>query len=150
MRTSTLLILLSIAAASAGAAAACDDGYHYVYTAQRWNDASGCLEDYTPIEVVPGDGVSSNCPALCLTVGEDLYVSTVCPPLPSNATAADPQTSPCKEALAAAAKEISCSAGDASDGDASDDGASDDGAGDEGDAGSADDGAAPPGDAATD
>ncbi|MGC4079510.1 MAG: hypothetical protein QM702_21210 [Rubrivivax sp.] len=95
------------------AAAACEDSRFYVYTAQRWNAEEGCLEEYGPIEVVSGAGVSAACPAACLRVGEDLYVSTLCPPLPDNATAVDAKDGECKDALAAAAKKLACGAAEA-------------------------------------
>ena len=36
----------------------CEDDPRYVYTAQRYDEARGCLEEYRAIEAVPGDSVS--------------------------------------------------------------------------------------------
>lgn len=95
-------------AAAATIVVACSDAKVYVYTAQKWNPAASCLEEYVPIETVDGDGADSTCPAACLSVGDDLYVSTLCPPLPANATPV-PATDPvCKEALAAEAQKRAC------------------------------------------
>src|SRR5262249_34517199 len=60
-----------------------------------------CLERYSSVEYVEGSGVSSRCPAHCLTVGTATYVSTVCPPLPANAVALDPTDEACVTAMAA-------------------------------------------------
>ncbi len=126
MRAFHVVLLASLAAV--GLAAACKEDDYYVYTGQRWNADQGCLEDYKPIERVPGNDVSSNCPASCFTVDQDTYVTTVCGALPFNANEADPKTSPCKEALAAAAKQLNCSSIDASAaGDAADEGGDDGG-----------------------
>lgn len=113
MRLPSLLRLLAALAIPAGVAVACEESNQHVYTGQRWNDALQCLDDYAPIEMVPGADVSSTCPATCFAVDEELYVTTLCGPLPGNATAVPLGTSPCKEALAAMAKGASCSAPDA-------------------------------------
>jgi hypothetical protein len=89
---------------------ACDDDPRYVYTAQRYDEAAGCLEEYSAIEVVPGDSVSVRCPPACLSVGDDLYVSPVCPPLPDNAVAVDPSDPTCAAALEAARSATLCDA----------------------------------------
>jgi hypothetical protein len=148
MRLVFVLAPVALTAAAAVAVAACHEAEQYVYTAQRYDEANECLEDYAPIEMVSGSEVSSLCPATCFAVDTDVYVSRLCPPLPPNATEGDPSTSPCKEALAAAAKNVFCSSLDASE----DDGGGGDEAGgddDGGDAG-ADDGAAPEPDDASD
>jgi len=63
--------------------AACEGAESYVYTAQRYDPAGACLEPYAPVEVVEGPGVAATCPETCLTVGTEVYVTTMCPPLPA-------------------------------------------------------------------
>lgn len=109
--TRTLARLTLLGAASAWAAAACTGTESYVYTAQRFDPSQGCLEDYESIELVAGSGASATCPAACLSFQEELYVSTVCPPLPAGAEAADASDPTCAAALAAANQEATCGAG---------------------------------------
>lgn len=104
---------LALLGAAVTIVVACSDAKLYVYTAQKWNATDRCLESYTPIETVEGEGADAFCPATCLSVGGDLFVSTVCPPLPDNATrvpASDPE---CRDALAAEAQKRSCEATEA-------------------------------------
>lgn len=72
--------------AALAAAAACESADSYVYTAQRFDAAAACLEPYRAVEVVEGPGVAATCPASCLTVGVEVFVTTMCPPLPTIAT----------------------------------------------------------------
>jgi hypothetical protein len=114
MRPRLLALLLSISAAGAVASvAACEDIPFYVYSAQKWNVDGACLEAYVPVDVVQGSGADSSCPAACLMIGKDLYVSTVCPPLPANATAVAATDPACKAALEAARRGDACDAADA-------------------------------------
>ena len=92
---------------------ACDEDPRYVYTARHFDSTAGCLEDYEPVETVPGDGVSATCPESCLTVGKEVYVSTMCPPVPAIATALDSDAADCLAALDASYLEASCSGGEA-------------------------------------
>lgn len=88
---------------------ACDVPF-YVYSARRWNAADACVEPYVPIDRVSGEGADSSCPAVCLSVGAALYVSTVCPPLPPSATEV-PATDPtCRAALDAMNRNRVCGA----------------------------------------
>lgn len=104
------LVLAAVTLAAGAATAAClSEDPRYVYTAQRFDPAAGCLEDYAPVETVPGDTVLSTCPAACLTVDGEVYVSTVCPPLPDIASPLEPSDPACQAALEAARREVSCS-----------------------------------------
>lgn len=105
------LALCTVSLLAAAAFVAClDEDPRYVYTAQKYDPALGCLEDYAAVETVPGDSVSSVCPVTCLTANASVYLSTVCPPVPAIATALDAASPECQEALDAARLEASCSA----------------------------------------
>jgi hypothetical protein len=71
----------------------------YVYSARPWNAADACVEPYVPVDRVDGEGAGSSCPAVCLSVGRQLYVSTVCPPLPPSATEVAATDPSCRAAL---------------------------------------------------
>lgn len=103
-------VAATIAAAAAGAAASCITTETYVYTAQKYDEANDCLAAYTPVETVNGSGARATCPTACLSVGEALYVSTMCPPLPAVATPVGADAGACKAALAAAARGGTCDA----------------------------------------
>lgn len=122
---------LAVIGVGAGIAAmvACDDDSRYVFTARRYNDANACLEDYTAVERVPGDGVSVRCAPACLAVRDVLYVSPVCPPLPDIAVAVDEGDPRCKAALDAYRAEAFCSSAGAAQDDAGEDGGGDAGGG---------------------
>ena len=83
------------------ATAACVSADSYVYTAQRFDPAGACLEPYRAVEVVEGPGVAATCEASCLTVGGDVFVTTMCPPLPTVATELASDDAACMAALAA-------------------------------------------------
>jgi hypothetical protein len=101
-----------------GSVTSCLTTQSYVYFAQRYDPTGDCVEAYEAIEVVNGSGASSTCPAACLTVGADLYVSTVCPPLPAIATEVEADAGDCILALAAAKSGGTCDApADGGDGD---------------------------------
>lgn len=99
--------VLAAGVAALASVVACDVPF-YVYSARRWNAADACVEPYVPIDRVEGEGADSSCPAVCLSVGAQLYVSTVCPPLPPSATEV-PATDPiCRAALDAANRDRIC------------------------------------------
>ena len=81
LRKTSLVLVLGLAAI-----AACEGADSYVYTARRYDAAGACLEPYAPVEVVDGPGVAATCPETCLTVGEEVFVTNMCPPLPAIAT----------------------------------------------------------------
>lgn len=127
--------------ARAGALAllgACSDAKTHVFSAQLYEQARGCLDDYAAIDVVEGGDGSARCAPACFVGGGAYYVSTMCAPFPAALAPADLDAAAdptCVAALAAAAAGKSCSApvdaGDGRDaaGDAGDDGgdAGDDG-----------------------
>lgn len=101
-------VTLAVAAGALTSVVSCEDAQSYVYSAQKYDPAAMCLATYKPVEVVNGSGASSTCPPACLTVGADLYVSTMCPPLPAIATAVEADASDCIAALAAVKAHASC------------------------------------------
>lgn len=101
------------AAALAGVVAAivaCDDNPRYVYTARRFDEAKGCLDDYRGLDTVPGDTVSVRCRETCLTSFDIVYVSPVCPPFPENVSELEESAPECQAALDASRMDVSCSA----------------------------------------
>lgn len=124
-RTQGLALAALSTALGVVAFVACDDDSRYVYTARRYNDSNACLEDFKPVERVPGDGVSVRCAPACLAVRDVLYVSPVCPPLPDIAVAVDESEPRCKAALDAYRAETFCSTLGATDDDAGEDGGGD-------------------------
>lgn len=103
-----LVLALLALAGIVVAIVACDDNPRYVYTAQRYDSRRGCLEDFRGVETIPGDSVSVRCGQTCFTVGDDLYISPVCPPLPDNATELEQSDEECQAALDASRQEASC------------------------------------------
>jgi hypothetical protein len=93
---------------AAAATEACIATDSYVYSAQRYDPTADCVTASKSIEVVNGPGASAVCPATCLMVGDNLYVSTLCPPLPTIATAVDEDAGACIAALAAVASGGTC------------------------------------------
>ena len=96
------------------AGAACEGADSYIYTARRHDPARGCLEPYAAVEVVDGPGVAATCPETCLTVGSDVFVTTMCPPLPAIATELQNDDEACVAARRASA--VTCGEDDAADG----------------------------------
>ena len=88
--------------------AACVGEEKYVYSARRYDPDADCLDPYSPVESVPGEGAGSRCPPSCLTTGGDVFVTTMCPPLPAIATAVPGSAEDCKAALAALAARRTC------------------------------------------
>jgi hypothetical protein len=133
MRTRLALLVVAVLLLVA-AAASCEDQRSYVYSAQKFEADKGCLDTYTTVEVVQGAGANATCAPTCMSVGDSVFVSTMCPPLPAVATALPTDASPCLEALDAEVQEASCAnagSGDDGGGEAGDDGG-DDGGGDDG------------------
>jgi hypothetical protein len=102
------------------ASIACDASGPLVYTAQPYSPEGGCVGDYVPVGVVQGTSLSGACPPACLTINGQLYVSTACPPFPSEAVAAS-DSPDCPAALGAVASGLSCDQTTAAEG-GSDDG----------------------------
>jgi len=101
---------VSGAALLGGSVTSCLTTQSYVYSAQKYDPQADCLEANAAVELVTGSGASSTCPAVCVTVGADLFVSTVCPPLPTVATAVPADAGDCIAALAAAKRGGTCDA----------------------------------------
>ena len=129
-------VLLGGAAAIAMVVAivSCDDDSRYVYTARRFDEANGCVDPYTAIERVEGDEVSVLCPEACLTVKDVVFVSTVCPPLPSIAQELGEDDPRCQAALEAFRSEEYCDPSERGDGGVEEDGGEEDGGGEDEDA----------------
>jgi hypothetical protein len=109
----------------------CKESGPRVYTAQAYRTDADCLDHYAPLGLVEAEELPSTCDPVCLRVGEQLYVSTVCEPYPSEA-APEPADSPeCEKALASLDKPF-CGEADGGGGAESDsaesDGAESDGA----------------------
>jgi hypothetical protein len=133
MATTAVLAAL----ASAASVASCITTDSYLYTAQKYDPTNDCVTAYKAVEVVTGSGASARCAPACLMVGDDLYVSTLCPPLPAIATAVGADAGTCIAALAAAATGGTCDAPAATEG-GTDDGGAEAEAGGDTDAGDAD------------
>lgn len=110
-RAKHLLALLAIGLGLSAlvTVAACDDRNVYVYSAARFDPDNACLADYGPLETLPGEGASARCSARCMTFEGALYVSTVCPPLPTGAEVVPANASECVAALRAFTSGASCS-----------------------------------------
>ena len=104
----TVAMALGGSVLTTGGLASCISSDSYVYTAQKYDSTNDCVNAYAPVEVVNGSGASAKCPPVCLMVGSDVFVSTLCPPLPDIATAVDNDAGPCIAALAAAASGGTC------------------------------------------
>lgn len=103
-RTPPLVIALAGLAAlgALGAENGCDPVDAYIFTARRYDADGGCTHYSTAIEQVSGPGADANCRARCLRVNGALFVSTICPPLPTSAVAVEPADPECAAALAVA------------------------------------------------
>ena len=106
--TSLALTAAALAGAIGAALAACEGTQLYMYSAQRYNPAADCVATYAPVETVNGSGASATCPPTCLAVGDVLFVSTMCPPLPSIAAPVALDAGPCIAALAAVERGRPC------------------------------------------
>ena len=89
---------------------ACDESGPRVYTARLYRPDLGCLEEYAPLGLVEGGALSSQCEPVCLVLGDELYVSTVCPPYPAELSVEEPVAERCGAALTAVASELACGA----------------------------------------
>jgi hypothetical protein len=81
---------------------ACETADSYVYTARRYDPIGACLEPYKAVEVVDGPGAAATCPESCLVVGTEVFVTTMCPPLPTIATELEADAADCIAARAVA------------------------------------------------
>ncbi len=79
----------------------CDDAPTHIYSAQLYEQANDCLDDYTALDIVTGGTGSSGCNPVCLVGGGATYVSTVCPPYATAVAPGAPDDPACIAALAA-------------------------------------------------
>jgi hypothetical protein len=84
-----------------GAGGACDESGPRVYTAQHYRADLACIETYAPLGLVEAEDLSSLCEPVCLSEGEELYVSTVCAPYPLEASVEPLDSEGCAAALVA-------------------------------------------------
>lgn len=102
---------LGLLAFTALGAWACDGWGPRIYTAQAYDPDASCLAGYAPLGLVEADELGASCDPVCLRLDETLYISTVCPPYPSDALVEDARTSPdCALALGLREAEVSCDA----------------------------------------
>jgi hypothetical protein len=91
----------------------CNESGPRVYTAQLYRPELACVDGYAPLGLVEGEALSSLCEPVCLALGDDRYVSTVCPPYPAEVSLEVPDSDGCAAALEAVASESTCDTGDA-------------------------------------
>ena len=94
-------LAIAMALMLAGICGGCDESGPRVFTAQHYRADLGCLETYAPLGLVEAGPVGALCAPVCLVQDEELYVSTVCPPYPAEASPAEPESAGCAAALAA-------------------------------------------------
>jgi hypothetical protein len=87
--------------AGAGAGSGCDESGPRVFTAQRYRADLACLETYAPLGLVEAEDVGALCEPVCLSEDEELFISTVCPPYPAEASVEPADSEGCAAALAA-------------------------------------------------
>jgi hypothetical protein len=93
----------------------CEEYGPRIYTARLYRVGARCLEPSTPIGVVQAGELHANCddPPQCLALDGELYVSSVCPPLPARASAMRSDLPACVLALTAFEAKATCGALDA-------------------------------------
>ncbi len=89
---------LFAALASVGA---CAEREVYIYSAARYDEAADCIAPYSSLETIEGEGASVRCSPKCISFEDELYVSTVCPPVPTGAELVPPEDPTCAAALRA-------------------------------------------------
>lgn len=131
-RRTTLALTGALTAAALSTAAtlaisACEEHTVYIYTAAKYDEEADCVEPYSSIEQVPGEGASAKCSPRCMMVEGDLYVSTVCPPLPDGVDEVPADAGTCIAAVRALQRDGgTCAAGSSSGGTAAEDAGGDD------------------------
>jgi hypothetical protein len=93
--------LVALAAQIALIAFGCDDTPTHVYSAELYEQANDCLDDYVALDTVSGGSGSALCDPVCLVNGTTYYVSRMCAPYPGAVTAGDATDPLCAAALAA-------------------------------------------------
>ena len=88
---------------------ACDESGPRVYTAKAYDREAQCLSADAPIALVEAEDLSATCAPACLELRDELYVSTVCPPYPTDSVLLTTEESAdCAAALSALAEERDC------------------------------------------
>jgi hypothetical protein len=89
--------------------AACDESGPRVYTAKAYDRGAHCLSADAPIGLVESEDLKATCQPVCIELGGELYVSTVCPPYPADSVLVRAEDSTdCAAALTALAEETEC------------------------------------------
>jgi hypothetical protein len=92
---------IALASLAVIGASSCEEFGPRVYTAQRYRPDLGCLETYAPLGLIEAKDLGALCAPVCLSRGDELFVSTVCPPYPTTTSPLEPQSESCAAALAA-------------------------------------------------
>lgn len=97
------LVLLAASALALAVAvlAACDRTDSYLYSGQPVDEANACVDAYVPVDIIDGPGVTQECPPICFLYSDTLYVSIMCPPLPTLAEGVNENDPRCLAAKAA-------------------------------------------------
>lgn len=88
--------LLGLTAILIGVGLACEQADSYVFTARRLRQESACLDEYGAVAVLSGEGASVRCNARCFRLRDAIYITTLCPPLPTSAEALAEGEPPCE------------------------------------------------------
>jgi hypothetical protein len=112
-----LALAVAVGALGASGALGCNDDNtrSHVYAGRKFEDARGCLDTTTSVDVVDGPDRGSTCDPMCIVSAPDydsgvrsVFVSTMCPPLPAapfDTTQSDPR---CPTAIAAYKTNLTC------------------------------------------
>ena len=95
------------------ASSSCEEYGPRIYTARLYRVGARCLEPYTPIGVVQAGELRATCERQCLSLDAQLFVSTVCPPLPARVETVNAEVPVCALALGAFDALATCGVSDA-------------------------------------
>ncbi|MFO0665060.1 MAG: hypothetical protein U0174_13990 [Polyangiaceae bacterium] len=89
-----------------------EDVVGHIFRGRKYDQAGGCLEIPTAVDVVEGSDPGEGCPLGCLVRkegdgGTTVYIATTCPPYPNDFVRAD-ETPICQEARTASEKGFRC------------------------------------------
>lgn len=111
MSARSVRITLVVLPAAAAAAGACNSADSHLYLGRRYDEARGCLESSSALDVVSGESASETCPASCLVGSADggrtVYVSTMCEQYPVGFDRSG-SDAVCAQAFRAAAQHDDC------------------------------------------
>lgn len=105
---------LGVAVATVTVLACTDDIVGHIFRGRKYDEAKGCLDIPTAVDIVEGTDPGEGCPLGCLVRtevdgGTNVYIATTCPPYPNNFVRAD-ETPACIDARLAATKGYLCAA----------------------------------------